>query len=69
MTTTLNVDEKLVEEARAVGGHKTPDEAVASALEEYIHRHKRHAILDMMGTVDFDPEFDYKACRRGRSVS
>jgi Arc/MetJ family transcription regulator len=64
MATNLAIDDKLIEEARKTGGHKTKKEAVTTALEEYI-RHKRQLrILDDFGTVDFDPAYDYKAARR-----
>jgi len=50
---------RLVKPARI-----TKKEAVTSALEEYVRRHKQLAILDACGTVDFDPAYDYKAERK-----
>lgn len=64
MATNLAIDDRLIEEARKTGGHRTKKEAVTKALEEYIRRHKQRRILDAFGTVDFDPEYDYKAERR-----
>ena len=66
MPTNLAIDDKLIEEARRTGGHRTKKEAVTTALEEYIRRHKQQKILAAFGTVDFDPEYDYKAERRGK---
>jgi Arc/MetJ family transcription regulator len=63
MPTNLAIDDKLIEEARRTGGHRTREEAVTTALEEYIRRHKQEKILAAFGTVDFDPEYDYKAER------
>jgi Arc/MetJ family transcription regulator len=63
MPTNLAIDDKLIEEARRTGGHRTRGEAVTTALEEYIRRHKQEKILAAFGTVDFDPEYDYKAER------
>jgi Arc/MetJ family transcription regulator len=63
MPTNLVIDDKLIEEARRTGGHRTREEAVTTALEEYIRRHKQEKILAAFGTVDFDPEYDYKAER------
>jgi hypothetical protein len=60
----LAIDEKLIEEARRLGGHKTKRAVVIAALEEYIRRHKQTRILEAFGTIDFDPEYDYKAERR-----
>jgi hypothetical protein len=64
MATNLAIDDKLVEEARLTGGHKTKKAAVTTALEEYVQRHKQQKILAAFGTVDFDPAYDYKAERR-----
>lgn len=64
MATNLAIDDRLIEEARKTGGHKTKKEAVTRALEEYIRQHKQMGILEAFGTVDFDPAYDYKAERR-----
>ena len=76
MATNLGLDDKLIDEARRVGKHRTKKEAVTAALEEYIRRRKQLRILDLFGTIDFDPKYDYKAERRrdgkrsaGRGVS
>jgi Arc/MetJ family transcription regulator len=64
----LALDEKLVEEARKIGGHRTKREAVTKALEEYIRRNKQQRILTAFGTVDFDPAYDYKAERHRKGL-
>jgi Arc/MetJ family transcription regulator len=64
----LALDEKLVEEARKIGGHRTKREAVTKTLEEYIRRHKQQRILTAFGTVDFDPAYDFKAERRRKGL-
>ncbi|MFS8064980.1 MAG: type II toxin-antitoxin system VapB family antitoxin [Byssovorax sp.] len=64
MPTNLALDDKLIEEARSIGGHKTKKEAVTVALQEYIARRKQLGILELFGTVDYDPEYDYKAERK-----
>ena len=64
MPTNLAIDDKLIEAARRIGHHKTKKEAVTAALSEYIAHRKRNEILDLFGTVDFDPTYDYKAERR-----
>ena len=64
MATNLTCDDKLIEEARRVGRHKTKKDAVTAALVEYVQRRKRLRILGAFGTVDFDPKYDYKAERR-----
>jgi hypothetical protein len=60
----LALDDKLVEQARRAGGHKTKKEAVTAALAEYVKCRRQLAILDIFGTIDFDPKYDYKAERR-----
>jgi hypothetical protein len=64
MPTNLALDDQLIEEARSIGGHKTKKEAVTVALQEYIARRKQLGILELFGTVDYDPEYDYKAERK-----
>jgi Arc/MetJ family transcription regulator len=64
MLTNLAIDDRLITEARAVGGHKTKKEAVTAALEEYIKRRKQRGILDLVDQVAYDPAYDYKAARR-----
>jgi Arc/MetJ family transcription regulator len=66
MPTNLAIDDRLIEEARKTGGHKTKKEAVTKALEEYVRRRKQASIIEAFGTVDFDPAYDYKAERRKR---
>jgi len=67
MATNLALDDKLIEEARRAGKHKTKKEAVSAALEEYVRRRKQARILDAFGAFDFDPAYDYKAERRKRN--
>jgi Arc/MetJ family transcription regulator len=64
MPTNLAVDDKLIEEARRIGKHKTKREAVTRALSEYVAHRKRLEILSSFGTIDFDPKYDYKAERK-----
>lgn len=65
MPTNLALDDKLIEEARKVGQHRTRKDAVTAALREYVKYRRQLAILALEGTVDFDPDYDYKAQRRG----
>ena len=63
MPTNLAIDDRLIQEARRVGGHKTKKAAVTEALEEYIRRRKQLEIISLFGTLDWDPDYDYKAER------
>lgn len=64
MATNLAIDDRLLEEALRVGGHRTKKDTVTEALEEYIQRRKQVRILELFGKVDFDPKYDYKRQRR-----
>jgi hypothetical protein len=66
MATNLDLDDRLVEQARRVGGHKTKREAVTAALDEYIAHRKQLKILRLFGTVEYDPGYDYKRERRSK---
>ncbi len=66
MATNLALDDKLIEAAQKLGGHKTKKAAVTAALDEYIRRHKQQEIISLFGTIDFDPDYDYKAERKRR---
>jgi len=65
----ISIDDKLIEEARLIGKHKTKKAAVIAALEEYIQHRKQLRILGAFGTVDFDPDYDYKAARTKKRTS
>jgi len=64
MATNLAIDDRLLEEAQKIGGHRTKKATVTEALNEYIQRRKQAKILDLFGTVEFDPAYDYKKQRR-----
>jgi hypothetical protein len=64
MPTNLAIDDRLIEEARQLGHHRTKKEAVTAALDEYIRRRNQVQILDLFGTIDYHEDYDYKANRR-----
>lgn len=64
MATNLALDDKFILHAQKTGRHKTKKTAVTAALKEYIAHKKQLQILDMFGTVKFDPKFDYKKARK-----
>jgi len=63
MATNLSIDPELIEEALRVSGERTKKAAVTQALEEYIARRRQKRLLDLMGTLEWDPGFDYKTER------
>lgn len=64
MATNLAIDDRLIEEAKRIGMHKTKKAAVTEALQEYIQRRKQLQILELFGTIDYDSDFDYKQQRK-----
>jgi Arc/MetJ family transcription regulator len=64
MGDSIALDEKLIEEARKAGRHRTKQGAVTAALREYIKYRRQLAIIDQAGKIDFDPGYAYKAERR-----
>ena len=63
MATNLALDDALIVEAQTIGGAATKKAAVTEALEEYIQRRKQIQIVSLFGTVEYDPEYDYKRIR------
>jgi Arc/MetJ family transcription regulator len=66
MATNLSIDPDLIERALKVSGERTKKAAVTRALEEFIARRKQKRLLDLMGKLEWDKSFDYKA-ERSRS--
>ncbi len=64
MATNLALDDKLIEEARRIGGHVTKKDAVTAALDEYIRRRKQQEVVKLFGTVEYERGYDHKANRR-----
>ena len=64
MPTNLAIDDRLLNEALRVGGHRTKRATVTEALEEYVQRRKQLGILELTGKIDYYPDYDYKRERR-----
>lgn len=66
MATNLALDPELLDRALALSGEKTKKAAVTRALEEFIARREQARIVELFSTLDWDPDFDYKAERSRR---
>lgn len=64
MPTNLAIDDKLIEDARRIGKHRTKREAVNEALREYVQHRKQLQVLDLFHTIDLDLAYDYKKQRK-----
>jgi len=60
--TNLAIDDKLIEDARKIGRHRTKKAVVTEALIEYIQRRKQLQITKLFGSIDYD-NYDYKIQR------
>ena len=66
MATNLALDPDLLERALKVSGEKTKKAAVTRALEEFITRRSQKRLVELMGKLEWDESFDYKAERSRR---
>lgn len=64
MATNLAIDDRLIEEARVLGKHKTKKSVVTEALQEYIQRRKQTDIFSVFNTIDYDNNYNYKEQRQ-----
>jgi hypothetical protein len=60
------LDPELIERALQVSGEKTKKAAVTRALEEFIARRKQKRLVELMGKLEWDVSYDYKAERSRR---
>ena len=63
MATNLAIDPDLLNKALEVSGERTKKAVVTKALREFIARRQQRRVLDLMGKLDWDASFDYKAER------
>ena len=63
MATNLSIDPDLLEKALALSGERTKKATVNQALREFIARRERTKLRELFGTLEWDPDFDYKRAR------
>jgi Bacterial antitoxin of type II TA system, VapB len=63
MPTHLAIDDRLIDQAKRLGRHRTKKDTVNAALDEYIRRRKQAAMVPLFGTIDYDARYDYKSER------
>jgi len=66
MATNLAIDADLLERALAVSGERTKKAAVTRALKEFIARRQQKRLLTLFGSLEWDPDYDYKKERSRR---
>jgi len=60
MAGNWELDDKLIERARKLGGHKTKRDAVTRALHKYVQWLEQQAIVSEFGKIDYDPKYDFE---------
>jgi hypothetical protein len=63
MATNLSIDPELLDRALALSGERTKKAAVTKALQEFIARRQQKRLLELVGMLEWDDAFDYKAER------
>lgn len=63
MATDLDLDPRLLERALKVSGERPKTAAVTRALREYVARHEQGRLVELFGSLEWDPEYDYKGER------
>ena len=63
MSTNLAIDPKLLNEALNIGGYNTKKETVTVALEEFIANRRKQSLIDLLGTIDYDEDYNHKEGR------
>jgi Arc/MetJ family transcription regulator len=64
MRANIVLDEALVDEAMQYAKVKSKRELVDLALRELVAARRRRDISELLGQVEIDPDYDYKALRR-----
>jgi hypothetical protein len=66
MATNLALDPKLIDRALKVSGERTKKAAVTRALQEFIARRSQKQLIELMGKLQWDDSYNYKAERSRR---
>ena len=66
MATNLAIDPELLDRAVELSGERTKKAVVTMALQEFIARREQRRVVELMGKLEWNDSFDYKA-ERSRS--
>lgn len=66
MATNLALDPALIDRALSVSGESSKKAAVTLALKEFIARREQRRIVELLGKLEWDDSYDYKAGRKRR---
>ena len=54
------IDDELIREAQTISKNDSVIEVIRTAIAEYVRLHQQMAIFELAGTIDYDPDYDYK---------
>ena len=63
MATNLAIDPELIAAALEVSGERTKKAAVTKALREFIAIRRQRRLLELLGKLEWDSSYGYKAER------
>jgi Arc/MetJ family transcription regulator len=63
MATNLAIDPELIDRALEISGERTKKAAVTKALQEFIARREQREMLGLLGKLEWNATYDYKAER------
>ena len=63
MATNPEIGHENLATADEIGGHRTRRATVTGARGEDKLRRRQHRILDLFGTIDYEPDYDHRAQR------
>ena len=64
MRTNIVIDDELLEEAMRLLNVHTKKAAVELALKQLVKLEKRKEIRKLRGSINWDPDYDYKSLRK-----
>ena len=63
MATHLAIDSELIERALEISGERTKKTTVTKALQEFIARREQKRLAELLGSLEWDTDYDCKAER------
>jgi Arc/MetJ family transcription regulator len=68
MRTNIELDDRLIDEARRLTGLQTKKAVVEEALRVLIASRRRRSLLDLEGKIRFADGYDHKTLREDRAA-
>ena len=59
----IEIEDSLLAKAKRAGNHKSANETIIAALNEYIQHRKQLEIIQLFGKIEYNNDYDYKKQR------